>query len=328
RGGPDIGESIVVSSAPLHRGSEGPYAYVTGKYSLLLDSSGEGGEGPVPNPPRRSAVDRLSGIPSLSGWGSAIWPGRAPRSVWAGARSERWGIHFEVVVPVHLVAGVPGIPGIGGSRADPPAGLGFPGGAAPARVLGRSFCASRPFCAGRSFCAGRGPASTACAFCEFRDIAVPGQLLHRCRLGTGREAGLEDSAVPIEAALHHQPLSRCPLLPKGFRQSPVLGRLLLREAFGLVALANRRFAGHQLQHRRCWWNHLSGDPPTFRAHVGQGRELESLGNVDRLVGRRDLGGEPVPELVVELPGIGHSDPQETGGLERVVLGAYRLDVAE
>src|SRR5699024_931319 len=84
----------------------------------------------VTTPPRRSAVDRLSGVPSLSGWGSAIWPGRAPRSVWAGARSERWGIDFEVVVPVHLVAGVPGIPGIGGSRADPPAGLGFPGGAA------------------------------------------------------------------------------------------------------------------------------------------------------------------------------------------------------
>src|SRR5699024_863371 len=94
-------------------------------------------------------------------------------------RSERWGIDFEVVVPVHLVAGVPGIPGIGGARADSPAGLRFAGDAASSRALGRPFCASRPFCAGRSFRAGRGSAPTACAFSEFRDIAVPGQLLHR-----------------------------------------------------------------------------------------------------------------------------------------------------
>src|SRR5699024_8335239 len=88
-------------------------------------------------PPRRSAVDRLSGFPSLSGRALVICLGRTPRSVWAGAPSERWGIDFEVVVPVHLVVGVPGIPGIGGSRADPPAGLRFAGGAASARAIGR-----------------------------------------------------------------------------------------------------------------------------------------------------------------------------------------------
>src|SRR5699024_1577896 len=82
------------------------------------------------------------------------------------------------------------------------------------------------------------------------------------------------------------------------------------------------------QYRRCWWDHLLGYSPSFRAHIGQGREFEGLGNVDRLVGRRHLGGESVPEAVVELPRIGHSDPQATSGLERVVLGTERLDVAE
>src|SRR5699024_10079318 len=114
-------------------------------------------------PPRRSAVDRLGGVPSLSGWGSERCLGITPRSVWAVTPSERWGIDFEVVVPVHLVAGVPGVPGIGGSRAAPPAGPRFAGGAASARALGRPFCARRPFCAGRSLRAGRGSAATACA---------------------------------------------------------------------------------------------------------------------------------------------------------------------
>src|SRR5699024_761070 len=113
-------------------------------------------------------------------------------SAWTrGGRSERRGIGFEIAVPIHLIAGVPGIPGIGGSRAYAPAGLWLPCGTARVRTSTygavrvctlpcgavRGALPSSPL--GRPFCSGCGSSSTACAFCEFREIAVPGQLLHR-----------------------------------------------------------------------------------------------------------------------------------------------------
>ena len=139
---------------------------------------------------------------------------------------------------------------------------------------------------------------------------------------------MEDSTLPVEATFEHQPPPCSLTVFVGPCQTLLPCLSLLFETLRLVALANRRLSWHEFEHLWCGRNHALGQTPPPEADLCQGFEFESLGNVDRLVGSCHLGRDSVPELVVDLSGFGHSHAVATGGLQRMVLLAQRMKVAE